>query len=382
MKRRPSLWLMIIFFIIGCLAIKPVAVSAEEAPAVQYVFLILVDGMNTEGYRNSPAPNVRFLANEGIVDEQSMTLPADTVEEGVATLLTGTFPEEHKLYTMNDKVEVESLLDVLKKYGKSSAVIDGSGGKLQNFARGENSYLQLEAKSSDKQVFDQAIEHFSNNKPFLTTIYCNDCLEGLMSVDKKAYYQATLAFDRSLGAFLDGLRKQELLDKSLIVLTSPRSSSANRTCPLIMRGPNCKPATRVQHTMGIDVGPTLCRLTGMPKPFNAKGTPIYDVLNVKGEEEYLILRQWVKELKEQRLNTWSKYLDLEDKLNRTIHQMTAIKEEKQSIFDFAGEREQAISQLKGQIIKERLIFLGIMLLFGLGYLVEYRLLKRKFLLFR
>ncbi|MEN6389392.1 MAG: hypothetical protein ABFD04_03180, partial [Syntrophomonas sp.] len=227
-----------------------------------------------------------------------------------------------------------------------------------------------------------AIDHFYNYKPFFTTIYTNDCLEGLLSVDKKAYYQATVAFDRSLGSFLDSLRKQELLDKSLIVLTSPRSSSVNRTCPLIMRGPNCKPATRVQHTMGIDVGPTLSRLTGMPKPFNAKGTPIYDVLNIKGEEEFLTLRQWVKELKEQRLNTWNKYLDLEDRLNRTIHQMSAIKEEKQSIFDFAGEREQALGQLRDQIVRERLIFLGIMLLMGLGYLVEFKLLKRKFLLFR
>jgi Sulfatase. len=382
MKRRPSLWLMIIIYICGCLAVQPVAVAAEEPPAVQYVFLILVDGLNTEGYRNSPAPNIRFLANEGILDEQSVTLPADTVEEGVATLLTGTFPEEHKHYTMNDKVEVESLLDVLKKYGKSSAVIDGSGGKLQSFARGDNSYIQLDAKSTDKQVFDQAIDHFYNYKPYFTAIYTNDCLEGLVSVDKQAYYQATIAFDRSLGSFLDGLRKQELLDKSLIVLTSPRSSSVNRTCPLIMRGPTCKPATRVQHTMGIDVGPTLSRLTGMPKPFNAKGTPLYDVLNLKGEEEFLTLRQWVKELKEQRLNTWNKYLDLQDKLNRTIHQMTAIKEEKQSIFDFAGEREQAIGQLRGQIVRERLIFLGIMLLMGLGYLVEFKLLKRKFLLFR
>ncbi len=382
MKRRPSLWLMIIIYICGCLAVQPVAVAAEEPPAVQYVFLILVDGLNTEGYRNSPAPNIRFLANEGILDEQSVTLPADTVEEGVATLLTGTFPEEHKHYTMNDKVEVESLLDVLKKYGKSSAVIDGSGGKLQSFARGDNSYIQLDAKSTDKQVFDQAIDHFYNYKPYFTAIYTNDCLEGLVSVDKQAYYQATIAFDRSLGSFLDGLRKQELLDKSLIVLTSPRSSSVNRTCPLIMRGPTCKPATRVQHTMGIDVGPTLSRLTGMPKPFNAKGTPLYDVLNLKGEEEFLTLRQWVKELKEQRLNTWNKYLDLQDKLNRTIHQMTAIKEEKQSIFDFAGEREQAIGQLRDQIVRERLIFLGIMLLMGLGYLVEFKLLKRKFLLFR
>lgn len=382
MKRWPVLRLMVMIFLSTCLVVPAQPAYAEDPPALQYVFLILVDGLNTEGYRNTPTSNVRFLANEGVADEQSASLPADTVEEGVATILTGTFPDEHKHYTLNDKVEVESALDVLKKYGKNSAVIDGSGGKLQPFARGDNSYQQLDAKSTDKQVFDKAIEHFSNNKPFMTTIYCNDCLEGLMSVDKKAYYQAIVAFDRSLGSFLDSLRKQELLDKSLIVVTAPRSTSSSRGCPFIMRGPNCKPATRVQHTMAIDVIPTVNRLMGMPKPFNAKGTPIYDSLNVKGEEEYFLLRQWVKELKEQRLDTWKKYLDLQDRLNRTIHQMTAIKEEKQSIFDFAGEREQTIAGLKDQIRNERLIFLGLALLFGIGYLVEYRLLKKRFMLFR
>jgi len=304
------------------------------------------------------------------------------VEEGMANLLTGTFPDEHQHYTMNDKVEVESIMDVLKKNGKSSAIIDGSGGKLAPFARGEGSYIQLDVKSSDKEVFDKAIEHFNNTKPFFTAVYCNDMLEGLLSIDKKAYYRATVAFDRSLGGFLDNLRNQGLLDKSLIILTAPRSSSNKNTCPLIMRGPNCKPAARVQNTMCIDVCPTISRMMGVPKPYNARGTAVYDALNVKGEEEFYLLRQWVKELKEQRLETWKKYLLMEDKLNRTIHQMTSIKEEKQSIFDFAGEREQIIAGLRGQITKERLIFLGIMLLFTLGYLVEYRLLKKKFLLFR
>ncbi len=362
---------------------QPLEALDEERPLdLQYVFLILSDGLNTDGYRNNPTSNIQFLANEGILDVESTTLPADTVEEGIANLLTGTFPDEHQHYTMNDRVEVESIMDVLQKAGKSGAIIDGSGGKIAPFARGEGSYLHIDSKSSDQEVFNNAIQHFNAHKPFFTAIYCNDMLEGLLSIDKKAYYRATVAFDRGLGVFLDNLRNQGLLDKSLIILTAPRSSSAKNNCPLIMHGPNCKPASRVENTMGIDVCPTISRMMGVSKPYNARGTAIYDALNVEGEEESNMLRQWIKELKEQRLDTWKKYLALEDKLNRTIHQMTAIKEEKQSIFDFAGEREQIIAGLKSRANKERLIFLGIILLMGLGYLLEYRLLKKKFLLFR
>jgi hypothetical protein len=62
--------------------------------------------------------------------------------------------------------------------------------------------------------------------------------------------------------------------------------------------------------------------------------------------------------------------------------MVSIKEEKQSIFDFAGEREQTLLGLKSKMTLERLIWVGIVLLMLAGYLVEYVFLKRKYLLFK
>ncbi|NLX03054.1 MAG: hypothetical protein GXY40_11080, partial [Syntrophomonadaceae bacterium] len=59
-----------------------------------------------------------------------------------------------------------------------------------------------------------------------------------------------------------------------------------------------------------------------------------------------------------------------------------IKEEKQSIFNFMGEKEQTINKMKGQMRAERIIYLGIVVLMLLGYGVEYKLLKRKFMLFK
>ncbi|HWP97919.1 MAG TPA: hypothetical protein VN426_13830 [Syntrophomonadaceae bacterium] len=363
--------------------VAPVALAqAAETKDLQYVFLIAVDGLNSEGYNNNPTSNLRYLANEGAMDDSSTALQADTMEAGMATLLTGTFPDEHQHYTSDDRVEVESILDVLQKHGKSSLVVDGSGGKLRPFARQDKDYVKLDAKSTDSQVFEKAIQQFNNSKPFLTCIYCNDCSEALMSANKKDHYQAMVALDRSLGVFLDNLRNQQLLDKSLIVLTAPRSSSSSNFCPLIISGPGCKTATRVSGTMCIDVAPTISRLIGLGQPFAARGEPVYDGLNLQGSEEYYMLRQWVKDLKNERLDAWKKYFGLEDKLNRTIHQMTAIKEERQNIYDFAGEREKIVTGLINQVRNERLIFSGIVLVLLLGYLVEFRLLKRKFLLFR
>ena len=73
---------------------------------------------------------------------------------------------------------------------------------------------------------------------------------------------------------------------------------------------------------------------------------------------------------------------LEDELNRTNRLMDSIKEEKQSIFDFAGEREQNLNSLRVKMIRERVGWIGLVVLLLAGYAVQHRYLKRKFLLFK
>ena len=76
----------------------------------------------------------------------------------------------------------------------------------------------------------------------------------------------------------------------------------------------------------------------------------------------------------------SRYYDMQDELYRTIHQMTAIKEERQNIFEFAGEK--IINSLESRINWQRVLGMGIFLLMLAGYLLEYRWLKKKFTLFQ
>ena len=82
------------------------------------------------------------------------------------------------------------------------------------------------------------------------------------------------------------------------------------------------------------------------------------------------------------VSAWSKYFALQDELYQTIYQMTSIKEEKQNIFNFVGEKEDAINSLQNRIRTERLIYLGIFICMLAAYVVEYLILKKKFLLFK
>ncbi|MDD2586681.1 MAG: hypothetical protein PHT79_06580 [Syntrophomonadaceae bacterium] len=362
--------------------IGQVSAAEEEKKELKHVIIISIDGLNYEGYISTPVTNMKHLAGEGVIDEKATGLRVNTMEAAEASLLTGAFPEDHRHLIARDKVEVESLLEGMKKQKRTLMVVDGSGGKLQSFARGEKEYIKLDADCEDGKVIQQAIKSFKENKPFFTYIYLNDCKNALFSLDEKAYYESVKKCDDSLGYLINFLRKQELYYNSLIIVTSARSSSPSNFVPLIMHGPGCKIGSKITGSMVIDIAPTVCRVVGLDKLYGTRGIPIYEALDIAEDENLFVLNSCISELKKSRIYSWNKYFDTQDELYSAIRQIGSIKEERQSIFDFAGEREQVINRLKTRLNLERLIYLGIFIFMLSGYFIEYRILKKKFLLFR
>ncbi len=357
------------------------AVTPERKP-ISHVFLISVGGLNREGFVSNPTSNMKALMMEGAASDKTMAIRADTMEAAETSLLTGAMADQHKHLTADDKVEVESIFDVLKKNGRSILVVDGTGGKLNSFAYGEKAYKQLEARASSTQVMDEAFRIFSQNKPYFSYIYIDECTDALLRQDQDAYYHAIRNVDAQMGLFVKRLKDAGIYDRSLIILTSARSTSSSNLVPLIISGPGCNINTSISGTMIIDVAATICRLVGMEAPANSRGVPIYGSLQLSEDERPNINMAWIKDLQKDRQANWNMNFRLEDELSRTIRQMAAIKEEKQSVFDFAGEREQMIIGLKGKLTVERAVWGGIVLLMLVGYVVEYIILKRRYLLFK
>jgi Arylsulfatase A and related enzymes len=375
-----GVWLALIIMI--SVMVWPAAVFADENKPINYVFLISVGGLNQEGYAGNPLPNLRYLSLEGTYFERSLAVRSDTMEAAEATLLTGALAKDHKHLTVNDSVEVESILDVLKKNNRSLLVVDGSGGKLNSFAYGDKEYRKLDAKAPSQQVFEEAFKSFSQNKPFFSYIYFDDCTDALLRLDQDEYYKVIRKFDEQLGVFVTRLRDAGVFANSLIVVTSARSTSSSNTVPLIIAGPGLKVNATMSGGMVIDVAPTICKLVGLDAPAASRGIPLYSALAVKEEDKPALYTSWIKDLQKDRQTNWSMNYSLEDELNRTVRQMNSIKEEKQSIFDFAGEREQLLIGLRSKITLERIIWIGIVLVMLGGYVGEYVFLKRKFLLFK
>ena len=378
---------LLVFIILGCLIVNQAAAenespgqnSAISPDSIKQVFLISIDGLNYEGFISSYAPNMNFLASEGVVDRKSMSFIVNTIEASEACLITGTFPEEHKFINASDSLEVESLLDQIRKTKRQVLLVDASGGKLERL--GADNYIKIDAQKNDREAFQAAIKQHGKEHPFFNYIYVNDCLDALLSLNQKTYSQTITKVDQYLGELLDYLREQGEMNNTLIVITSPRSSSTSNLCPLIMHGPGCKPGTVMTDTMLIDVAPTLSYMLGLKVPFNVRGIPLYEAMSIEPRQQLPILNTWIKSLKKERIATWKRYFDSQEELYRTIKQLIAVQEERQNIFQYAGQREDTILSLQNKIRLQRIIGGVIILLMAAGYLVEYRWLRRKFLLF-
>jgi hypothetical protein len=380
-KGKCLLCLLIVFTLVLGANVSPVTAQPEQRPLEQ-IFIISVDGLSYEGFVSVPVNNMKHIAGEGVSDAKSMALKVDTIEAAEASLITGALPEDHRHVTAKSKIETESLFEIIRKLGKSYVVIDGSGGKLKSFEDRDKAYFSCDNADSDEKVLEQALAVFNKQKPFLTYIYLNDCRSALLTLDDKAYYETVRSFDLALGTFINSLRKQDNYYNSLIIVTSPRSSSPSNKVPLIMQGPGLKTNTCISNTMITDVVPTICSLLKVENPTGNRGIAAHDALLLSYEEQQNSLNKWARSLKSDRIAAWGKYFELQDTLYQTIYQMTAIKEEKQSIFNFMGEKEQTINKIKGQMRAERFIYLSIFVLMLLGYGIEYKLLKRKFMLFK
>lgn len=379
------LLLSVALFTSGLTLIGPPVLAVEEVPSVgevQRVILINVEGLNYEGYISTPMHNLRQMAAEGLMDEKCLAVRTDSSEAALASLLTGALPEDHGYYNSSNKIEVESLLALLKKRSQTFQIIDASGGKLQVFNYGEDKYISLPASSPDQEAFALLIKNIPDKMPFFSFLYLNDSMEGLLSLDDDRYYDALMSFDSGLGQLIAELKDHNMYYDSLIIITSARSTSPSDYVPMIIHGPGCRSGIKTSSSMVLDTAATICRFIGINAPAPSIGIPIYDAMTVREEDRDYIYVKWTAELKKERTSQFTRYFDMQDELYRTIHQMTAIKEERQNISDFAGEKEKIINSLETRINWQRVLGMGIFLLMVAGYLLEYRWLKKKFTLFQ
>ncbi len=243
--------------------------------------------------------------------------------------------------------------------------------------------MKIESQAPDSQVMKKAIALFLEKKPFLTYIYLDDCKTTAMRVKSEDHHRNLKKVDLEIGKLVEVLKDCNMYRKTGIIVTSSRSSSPSDMVPLIVKSSGIRAKTVLQGVNVIDVTPTICALAGLEGPHSSSGIVIWDAF-VPGEKygaETLIKRQ-VDELRKERVRVWARFYQALKERESYRHQMAEIKDEQQNLFDYAGQNEQTIAQLRKRLNQGKGLMAGMVVVFLIGYLVEYRWLKRRFMLFK
>lgn len=383
MHRKWRQHVLTVLMMLGLLAWPGHAAAKKTEPSpnpMKHIIVVSIDGLSQETYLACAGDNMKELARDGSATDRCLTVRSETIEAAEASLLTGSLPEEHMHFSRKDPVSVESMLDVMLRSGNSVLVVDGSGGRLRGFARGQNQYAKLNAITPDQKVLDKAADLFIARRPYFTYVYLNDCRSPM--IDQRERALALARIDAGIGRWIQLLKERSIYEQSAVILVSSRSSSDSDLGPLVIRAPGLKSRQNLAGSSIIDIAPTLCALADLEAPRGSSGLTLWNAMQRPEAENSKLAEIRLEELQNERLRVWQRYNTTVKERDRYSHQMEEIKEERENVFHFAGERERTIGLLRDQLNRFKGIIAGMTIFFLCGYLIEYRILKKKFLLFK
>lgn len=294
---------------------------------------VRADHVLTEAFGEALTPSLDSLAAEGAIFEQ-VVAPYNSTTASHMTLLTGVYPALHRVnypaFTLPQSIP--TLAEILSHRGYQTAAVTENAMITANagFARGFDSYREnrsvLEAAGDVDATFGDGgrwLETHADERffLFLHTYEAHapykpkgDTLEGLEPVPQeeqaknrfamnRRQYAAEIRYtDQIFGKLIDDLERLDLLDDTIIVVTSDHGEEFGEhgglghsktlydevlRVPLVVWAPGLVSAGRriAEQISLVDVTPTLLDLLGVQAPAGLHGVSLRGLLN--GEEQPL-----------------------------------------------------------------------------------------------
>ena len=286
----------------------------EDTPEVRHVILISIDTCRADylscyGYPRPTTPNIDQFAREGILFKNvispiPVTLPAHS------SMLTGTIPPYHGVHNnINYKLAESNLTlpEILKPHGFNTAaivsayVLDSQFGLSQGFDYYHDEFVKIQrnifgSERMGNETTRFALEWLDQNqdqKFFLFLHYYDPHYkynppEPFATEYKDNPYAGEIAFvDHCIGQVIEKLKKLNLYDSSLIVITGDHGEMLGEhgeeghtyfiyqsaiKVPLIFKLPGQTKTGKTEYLASlIDVVPTICGLLGIETPAQVQG---------------------------------------------------------------------------------------------------------------
>ena len=373
--KRVILLLILVLGLAAEAAAQPPGVgeqNTEPPPVTRQMIIIVIDGLQAEAVSAVTTPNINGLGLAGIMAERVSVMPPDRPESRFYSLLCGADLSGGS--SAGDPLG-GTLLTGMEKKGIKTALIDGTG----QFARATEGISQkYTGFKNDSEVVDRAVEVIKNKKLFLTVVVLAGPgkEKALTGTTSRSYLESVTAADNEVGRLLKQLHIDGVYEESLLAVTGTSGKP-----PLIIKGRDFLSGTKLPPVCLKDLAPTLGYLYGINMP-DARGLVMWNALNAGPDRTESFMQQ-------KRINDLSQaYADLIDESARLENEKIMVQEEKarltrdkQSVEDQIAQRDIKINHLSKLITIMKISGMLGGILFIAALVVEYRILKKRYLFF-
>ncbi|MBN2134681.1 MAG: sulfatase [Acidobacteria bacterium] len=317
---------------------SPAIYSRKEKPEKPNVILVILDTLRADhlgcyGCKvKDISPNIDSFASESALMENTMSNSSWTLPSHMS-LFTSLFPGETgyrksaKGYNYSRFAEnVKLFSEYLKESGYKTAAITGGSYVSSSFGfdRGFSSYyenyedmsiamegtLQWLQNNRDKKFF-LFFHTYETHEPYKHSYYLDQAPSSNLSANEKTelkYNSGIRYADAQFGRLIDWLKKNDLFDNTIIILTSDHGEKFDKLkldslgnyagthgftlydrvthVPLIIRGPAPfdKPLKIKAQTSLVDIMPTILSSVGIEASQPYRGTDLAELVNSKDKK--------------------------------------------------------------------------------------------------
>lgn len=325
--------------------------TAAYAQSDNYIYLIYIKGLSVSDIEGKKLPNLKSLADSST--SYSNVSKPQVFPESIYTL----FGDENKTY---------SLPKMLSKNGIDCMFIDGSGEIQKKYC--DNNSLDLISGTNDKEVLNQYFSLPPEKDYSFVTIYLDD-----VNASETSEFRRWSLVDNEMGLLLNYLINSKKIDQTSIFITGDSDKP-----PLLMFRYNLNFKANYYYCDLLDLGPTICELYGINPPSNMPGNTLYEFFN-NSNDPMSIKR--IVDLQKQCLLAEEKISLLQKNNNSINADKNKILEEKNNFDQKLLEKENQINVLRIKLKLFKLASLAAFIILLFGYIIEYRILRKKFLMF-
>ncbi|MBF7084552.1 hypothetical protein IT084_16550 [Desulfallas sp. Bu1-1] len=351
---RKSLILVLIFL---CATIfgDGTCFAAKAKSGQEYVFLIFVKELEQPHLEERGLPNIGQLKDGGIY-YRSVARPDSP-------------PEDCLLSILGQKNTMLFLPLALANNGVNCTMVDGSGRLPQNLLKKNN--VDVISEQNDRLVLDKFFEVFDPDRPQFVTIYLDDPSNPANDKYLPSSQRWSNA-DNQVGRLLNYLINSKALNNTSIILTSGAPKP-----PLILFR-HGYPNAEYYYCHQSDIAPTICKIFGVSPPAGLSGNILFEFLSRSPDTN---LQKRINDLQEQCLLANRKINLLQEEQRLVNIQKYEIVQERKNFRRIISEKDQIIKQLNVKIKIFKFLSILAVFIFLAGYIVEYKILRKKFLIF-